>query len=295
MSPKTTDTEAHRLEPLAASGRGISARPFGASTGTLCHLPGMSRPHRQRFLPGDHFRSWEAAVESYRRGGTVPLTSGRLQTVASNLELYCTVCGNWLDRRWRACPTCGNRLAAADTADRRERVAAIVALAGGAGLVVGSFLPTARINVPLGTSETRWGMQSGRGVPTLILGLIALAVGYMAIAERRTRGNRFTLSLVGLLGLGSVIFQRVAVSSRVNALKSQAAIARNLTAAQLKAAPPSSSYSIGLYLIIVASVVLIGAAIALPRQIAPRHHQAPAGREIGQPAADAAAQTTPGT
>ena len=186
------------------------------------------------------------------------------------VDEHCVDCGYWLDPRWRACPTCGVRLAAADRTDRVERVAACAAVVAGGAMVLGALLPWATTSIAAGGSATRWGMDGGRGVLAVVLGLCAIALGLFALTGRRFSGNRASLAIIGLLAIGFVIVQRSLIAHHITDLQFHVGTIRNLTAAQAIAQHPTNSYGVGLWMIAIAGVVAIVAGASLPRQVAPR-------------------------
>ena len=188
---------------------------------------------------------------------------------------YCVDCGNWLDSRWRACPTCGARLAPADRLDRLERVAAWTAVIAGSALTLGAFLPWATTAIAASGSTTRWGMDGGRGIGALVLGLGAITLGVLALTGRRFAGNRSTLVLIGLLAFGFVFIQRSLITQHISDLRFHVSTLRNTTAAQAKAQQPVNSYGVGLWMIAIAGVAAIVAGAILPKQITPRGLAAP--------------------
>src|SRR5947199_477001 len=116
--------------------------------------------------------------------------------MAESADEYGAHCGLWLDRRWRACPTCRARLQRADRIDRTERILSWVIVAAGCALTAGAFLPWSRTTIPASGSTIRWGMSGGRGAVALILGLAVIAVGVLSLVGRRFPGNRATLAVI---------------------------------------------------------------------------------------------------
>ena len=183
---------------------------------------------------------------------------------------HCGDCGHWVDHRWRACPTCGTRLSTADRVDRIERVAAWIAVVAGSALALGAVLPWATTTVAASGSTTRWGLDGGRGIPALVLGLAAVTVGLLALSGRRSAGNRATLVVIGLLAFGFVLLQRSLITRDLSDLQFRVGTLRNLNPAQAAAQRPTNSFEIGLWIVAIAGVVAIVAAAFLPKQIAPR-------------------------
>ena len=190
-------------------------------------------------------------------------------------DLDCVVCGNWLDHRWRACPTCGARLAPADRIDRIERVAACTAVIAGGALALGALLPWATTRVAATGSQTRWGMDGGRGVAALILGLGVMVLGLFSLRGRRFAGSRAILAIAGMLALGFAFFQRSLITDHITELQFQLTTVRGLTPSQVAAQRATSSFGAGLWVIAVAGLVAIVAAAVLPKQAAPRQSTAP--------------------
>src|SRR5690349_11170226 len=103
---------------------------------------------------------------------------------------HCSDCGMWLDRSWRACPTCGKRLPKAEAADRIERIAAFVAMAAGLILIISAFLTWDTTSAPKVDDNVRSGMSAGRGVLPILLGLFVMVIAATILTHRRWAGNR---------------------------------------------------------------------------------------------------------
>lgn len=183
---------------------------------------------------------------------------------------HCVDCGHWVDTRWRACPTCGARLATADRVDRIERVAAWTAVIAGVVLALGAVLPWATTTADASGSTTRWGLDGGRGIPALVLALGAVAVGFLALSGRRFTGNRAALVVIGLVAIGFVIVHRSIITHDLSGLQFDVGSLRNLSPAQAAAQRPTNTFEIGLWIVAIGGVIAIIAAAVLPKQIAPR-------------------------
>jgi hypothetical protein len=162
------------------------------------------------------------------------------------------------------------------TAERRPPVGAIVAIAGGVLLAIGSFLPWAEVSGG-GVSVSAKGTDGSDGWITLAAGVVAIAAGIAA-----TRGARRALAvlmiLAGVVGGGVGVYDAIsAEDSAKDAVAEEAAAQGDLSAGEARALLDELiaagqldlevSISFGLYVVIGGGVLaLVGGVMSIGRR-----------------------------
>lgn len=153
------------------------------------------------------------------------------------------------------------------TGTSRAPIGAILAIAGGALLAVGSFLPWITLTQG-GVSDSATGMDGSDGWVTLTAGLVAVAVG--AIALRASRRALGVLAMVaGLVGAGLGVYDALTVKDSIaGEVASQAGVsvedARLALDQGIAAGLFDISTGIGLYLVIGGGVIaLVGGLMSM--------------------------------
>ena len=146
------------------------------------------------------------------------------------------------------------------TGTSRAPIGAILAIAGGALLVVGSFLPWVTLTQG-GVSESATGIDGSDGYVTVVAGLVALGAGIMMM--RQTKRALAILALVaGLVGGGLGVYDALTVKDSIAAeVASQVGIsveeARVALDQGIEAGLFDISTGIGLYPVIGGGVVAV--------------------------------------
>ncbi len=157
--------------------------------------------------------------------------------------------------------------------DRRAPVGAVLALIGGALLVVGSFLDWAEVS-GTGTSVTASGTEGTDGWITFVAGAVLLVAGLALL-----RGGRRALAILaivaGLVGGGVGLYDALtatdsvldsAAEELVQEFGGSVAQIRALLDAAIEVGELGISISIGLYMVIAGGTVgIVGGALALRR------------------------------
>ena len=153
----------------------------------------------------------------------------------------------------------------------RAPIGAILAIAGGALLGIGSFLAWAEVSGG-GTSVTAKGIDGSDGYITLGAGVVALLVGVLLLRQAR-RALAILAILAGLVGGGVAVYD--ALTAKDSVLDSAAEElaptvgaspeqVRELLDQAIDAGQLSISLSIGIYVVIVGGVLaLVGGVVSL--------------------------------
>ena len=153
----------------------------------------------------------------------------------------------------------------------RAPIGAILAIAGGALLGIGSFLAWAEV-AGGGTSVTAKGIDGSDGYITLGAGVVALLVGVLLLRQAR-RALAILAILAGLVGGGVAVYD--ALTAKDSVLDSAAEElaptvgaspeqVRELLDQAIDAGQLSISLSIGIYVVIVGGVLaLVGGVVSL--------------------------------
>ena len=137
--------------------------------------------------------------------------------------------------------------AAAPTATSRpSQAGGIAAILGGAGLILGSFLPWAKVSAPFIGTITKSGMEGGDGIFSLAAGVLAVLLG-ITLLSRPHVATRIVLLLTGMGGVALALFEANDISHRFADARAQSDLV-------------VPTYGAGLWLIGVAAVLVIAAA-----------------------------------
>jgi hypothetical protein len=162
------------------------------------------------------------------------------------------------------------------TAERRPPVGAIVAIAGGVLLAIGSFLPWAEVSGG-GVSVSAKGTDGSDGWITLAAGVVAIAAGIAAIRGAR-RALAVLMILAGVVGGGVGVYDAIsAEDSAKDAVAEEAAAQGDLSAGEARGLLDELiaagqldlevSISFGLYVVIGGGVLgLVGGVMSLGRR-----------------------------
>jgi hypothetical protein len=182
----------------------------------------------------------------------------------------CPSCAEPVRAAAKVCRYCGHQFesaaplaapsAAVATAPAAPRGGAIMSTVAGGLLIAGSFLPWASVHVFAHTIR-RSGMDWRAGVFTLILGVLALAVGIAALAKLRLP----TFVGIGTIAVGVVaaiiaIFEFARISTRLDTLRR---LVGRLGAERLAGRFATGHVGIGLWGVIAGSVLAIVAGFVL--------------------------------
>jgi hypothetical protein len=160
----------------------------------------------------------------------------------------------------------------ADTAvTTRAPIGAILAIAGGALLAVGSFLAWATVSGG-GTSVTAKGVDGSDGYVTLVAGIIALGVG-VAMTKQSKRVLAVLAILTGLIGGGVGLYDALTAKDSVldaaaeeiaPTLGASVDEVRTLLDQAVDSGELSISISIGLYIVIGGGILaLVGGILSI--------------------------------
>lgn len=154
---------------------------------------------------------------------------------------------------------------------RRTPIGAILAILGGALLVIGSFLAWAEVSGS-GTSTTASGIDGSDGYVTLVVGAIAIAAGIVAMRAGR-RALAILTILAGLVGGGLGIYDALtAEESVLDSAAEELAPTFGVSADEVRVLLDEAidtgelgvSIAIGLYVVIAGGVLaLVGGALQL--------------------------------
>ena len=150
------------------------------------------------------------------------------------------------------------------TERRGAPIAAIVAIAGGVLLAVGSFLPWAEVSGS-GESVTANGLDGSDGFITLAAGVVAVVIGIVMLRATR-RAVAVLAILAGLIGGGLAVYDAItAKDSVLDAAAEDLAPTFGVPAEQVRAALDQAidagqlgvSISIGLYVVMAGGLVAV--------------------------------------
>ena len=151
-----------------------------------------------------------------------------------------------------------------ETTRPRTPIGAILAIAGGALLVIGSFLAWAEISGG-GQSESVSGTDASDGWVTLVAGLIALGAG-IAMLRSPTRQLALAAALAGGFGLGFGLFDALTLKDgALDSVAEETAAAsgvpfqevRTLLDVLIDSGQIAIAIGIGLYVVIAGGVIAI--------------------------------------
>ena len=125
----------------------------------------------------------------------------------------------------------------------RRLVSGILALVGGALMVLGSVLPWAQVTSVFGSVSLNG--TEGDGKVTLVLGLVVAVLGLVALANHRAKLH-ILVPILGLIGGGVGLYDLLNVSSKFESVSSEFV---------------RPSVGIGLYLVILGGGVALVAAL----------------------------------
>lgn len=140
---------------------------------------------------------------------------------------YCMRCGTALEGE-RFCRTCGT---AAGTAapppppplvvavPSQARTLAVGCIVAGAGLVVGPFLPWARITAPLVGTLTKSGIEGGDGWLSVAAGVVVAFAGWSLLGARPAASARILVILGALAAGGLALFEYADISNRFSDIR----------------------------------------------------------------------------
>lgn len=150
-----------------------------------------------------------------------------------------------------------------DSTGRSAPIAAILAIAGGALLAIGSFLAWAEVSGG-GTSVTAKGTDGSDGWITLVAGLVVLVVGLTLLRGGGKRALTIIAIVAALIGGGVGLYDALTAKDRVlddaaeelaGQFGGSAAEVRVLLDQAIDAGEIGISLSIGLYLVIAGGVL----------------------------------------
>jgi hypothetical protein len=169
-------------------------------------------------------------------------------------------------------------------ATARTPIGAILAIAGGALLVIGSFLSWAEISGG-GQSQSVTGIDATDGWVTLVAGLVAIAAGIAALRQAR-RSFALAAGIAGGFGLGFGLFDAVTMKDgALDSVAEETAAASGVSFQELRtlldvlidSGQLAISIGIGLYVVIVGgALAIVGAGLQLARLGAVEAPPAPA-------------------
>jgi hypothetical protein len=170
---------------------------------------------------------------------------------AARLEgaTYCPKCG----RAYEAAPGPPASATPAVSASTAPNIQAWAAIAAGIAIVVGSFLPWVSVTAPFLGTFTRSGMDGGDGWATLIVGAILAALGYNVL-RAGSPARRWGIFGVGLIGLAFSLLEVSLIQTRLRDLD---------RVTNIEGASNLASIGVGLWVIVVATIVASGAGLQL--------------------------------
>jgi len=142
-------------------------------------------------------------------------------------KVYCSSCGTKIAKNATFCPSCGDRVAgnAADDTEEEEAVTVgqpyfrYIAMAGGALVIIGSFLPWIKAYTAFG-GLSRTGIEDGGdGILTLIFGVLIVVSALIDVRKPKSRALLAVAFSVAVLILGFVDLS--SISDRINSVNSQ--------------------------------------------------------------------------
>jgi hypothetical protein len=158
------------------------------------------------------------------------------------------------------------------TTPRRAPIGAILAIVGGALLVIGSFLSWAEFS-GAGQSEVVSGVDMTDGWVTVVAGLVVVAVGIAATTAPQLRPLAVAAGIVGAFGVGFGLFDALTLTdSALDSVAEETAMATSVSFQELRAlldvlidsGQIGISMGIGLYVVIAGGVIaVVGAGVQL--------------------------------
>lgn len=159
----------------------------------------------------------------------------------------------------------------------RTPIGPVLAIAGGALLVVGSFLSWAEISGG-GQSQSVSGTDATDGWVTLVAGLVAIAAGIAALRDSR-RPFALAAGIAGGFGLGFGLFDALTLKdSALDSVAEETAAASGVSFQELRTlldvlidnGQLGISIGIGLYVVIAGgALAIVGAGLQLARPATP--------------------------
>lgn len=132
-------------------------------------------------------------------------------------------------------------------------LASVAVLLGGILYAAGSALPWISITAAFVGTVTRSGLEGGDGIITIGLGIVLALVGLAHVIGSKAAGSKVALILVAVIAVGFAIFEISTINNRIAGL-----------GADIR---PLASVGIGLWMMVVGSVVALVASLSIKPKV----------------------------